>query len=252
MALLRDKKVIITGSGRGIGAAIARRFAQEGARVVINYLNDKESAERVLFALTENGGVGSLKKADVRLENDIITLVEHTVQVFGGIDILVNNAHTAFKATLFENLTWKDVFDQLEGIVKSSFLCIQKALPYLEKSSSAVILNISSVTVRQAETGFNHRNIAKSALEGLTRSLAVELAPKQIRVNGLSVGWTTTDQISCFPEEYLSQKKAQIPMKRFASPHEIANSALYLVSSLSSYVTGTIIPVSGGLWPDLR
>ena len=252
MGLLEGKTVLVTGSGRGIGSAIVVRCAREGAKVVINYLHNRESAENTLAVVQNNGGEGILIKADVRENQEVHKLISETVRVFGGIDILINNAHTPFQPTLFENLTWNDILTQVEGVLSNAFYCIKHALPYLERSSSGVILNMSSITVRVPEKGFCHRNVAKAALEGLTHSLANELAEKGVRVNALSVGWTETDQLKHFPLEYRVQKAATIPMRRFAVPEEIADSALYFVSQLSNYTTGTVFPVAGGLWPDVQ
>lgn len=251
MGLLEGKTVIVTGSGRGIGAAIVVRCAREGANVVINFLQNREMAEKTLASVRDNSGEGIIVKADVRKNEEGYKLVSETVQTFGGIDVLINCAHTPFKPTLFADLTWHDILEQLEGSLASSFYCVQHAMPYLERSSSGVVLNISSVTVRIPEEGFSHRNIAKAALEGMTRSLAYEYADRGVRVNALSVGWTETDQLNRFSQEYRLRKKADIPMNRFAAPEEIADAALFLISSLSKYVTGTIFPVTGGLSPDL-
>jgi 3-oxoacyl-[acyl-carrier protein] reductase len=251
MGLLEGKIVLVTGSGRGIGAAIVVRCAREGAKVVINYLQDREMAEKTLSLVRDNSGDGIIVKADVRKNEEGYKLISETIQAYGGINVLINCAHTPFKPTLFANLAWHDIMGQLEGILASSFYCVQHAMPYLERSSSGVVLNISSVTVRIPEEGFSHRNIAKAALEGMTRSLAYEYANRGVRVNALTVGWTETDQLKCFPQEYLLSKKAGIPMHRFAAAEEIADAALFLISSLSKYVTGTVFPVTGGLWSDL-
>jgi len=252
MRLLEGKTVLISGSGRGIGAAMVARCAIEGANVVINYLQNREMAEKTLASVKENSGNGIIVQADVRKNEEVHKLVSATGKAFGGLDVLINNAHKPFEPKYFANLTWHDILEQLEGSLASSFYCIQHAMPYLEKSSSGVVLNISSVTVRVPEEGFSHRNIAKAALEGMTRSLAYEYADKGIRFNALSVGWTETDQLKSFSPEYHLRNKSDIPMKRFATAEEIADTALFLISPLSRYVTGTVFPVAGGLWPNLE
>ena len=247
MGLLEGKTALVTGSGRGIGAAIAVCCAREGANVVINYLQNREKAEETLAAVQKYDCKALIVKADVRQIEEVHTLINEVIYTFNGLDILINNAHTPFQPLLLEDLTWNDILEQLEGILGSSFNCIKYAMPHLEKSSTGVVLNISSVTVRLPEKGFTHRDVAKAALESLTRNFTNEFADKGVRVNALSVGWTETDQLNNLPKEYCLAKISSIPFKRFAVPEEIADAALFLVSPLSRYVTGIVVPVAGGL-----
>lgn len=251
-SLLKNKTILVTGSGRGIGAAIAVRCAEEGARVVVNYLQDKVAAETTVSAIRNSGGKGIAIQANVRDPLQTESLVSQTVRTFGTLDVLINNAHTPFEQTSFENLTWEQIDEQISGTLRSAFHCSQFTLPHLKRGPSSSILNVSSVTVRLPEVGFSHRNIAKAALEELTRCLAVELADTGIRVNGLSVGWTDTDQTKSFSADYIQRKTSEIPMKRFARPEEIADAAIFLISPLSTYITGTVLPVAGGLRPDIE
>ncbi|KKO11226.1 hypothetical protein LCGC14_0017020 [marine sediment metagenome] len=252
MKTLKEKVVLITGAGRGIGSAIAVRCAEQGARIAVNFLKDTVAAEGTLNRIRQVGGEGILIQADVRDPNQAHRLVEATAGAFGGLDVLVNNAHTPFQRLGISELTWEQMQEQLHGTLRSSFNCVRSALAHLAVSDCSSILNISSVTVRLPERGYAHRNIAKAALEEYTQCLAVELCEMGIRVNALSVGWTETDQCADFSESYLEQKRREIPQGRFASPSEIAEVAAFMISSASSYMTGTVLPVAGGLSPSVQ
>lgn len=247
MLRLEHSVIVVTGSARGIGAAIAERCAQEGASVIINYLINDKIASETLENIKKSGGSGISVKADVRKPNDASRLIRKTIEAFGRLDILVNNSHTPFEFVDFENVTWKMIAEQIDGTLRSSYNCIKYALPYLEQGDTSAILNISSITVNHPVPGFCHRNVAKAALEGLTRSLAIELIDSGIRVNALAVGWTHTDQTGGLPKEYLADMSVSIPMRRFATPNEIAKAAVFLISPMSSYITGTVLPIAGGL-----
>jgi len=248
---MRDgTRVLITGSSRGIGAAIALRAGVYGARVVINFRTNADAAATTADLVRRAGGEAIAIRADVRDASQVRAMLRHVEEQFGGLDVLVNNAYSPFEPTPFEALSWDAVETQITGSVRTCFHCIQAALPNLRCGNAPSILNISSITVRQPVPGFAHRNLAKAAVEGLTRSLAIELSPLGIRVNALAVGWTRTEQLSDMPAGIVAAAVAAIPLSRLATPEEIAETAVFLVSPAASYITGTVMPVAGGLSPD--
>jgi 3-oxoacyl-[acyl-carrier protein] reductase len=186
-------------------------------------------------------------QADVREMGQVEAMLREVEAAFGGLDVLVNNAHSPFVPTLFEALTWKAVEEQVGGSVQTCFNCIQAALPYLRRSTQASVINISSITAQLPVRGFTHRDLAKAAVEGLTRSLALELGHVGIRVNALAVGWTKTEQLSNMPAGTADAALAAIPLSRMATPDEIAQTAIFLASPVASYITGMVMPVAGGL-----
>ena len=246
------RTILVTGAGRGIGAAIATRCAAAGLQVVVNYLNNHDAARETLRRVEAAGGDGILIQADVREEGDVRRLVKSATDAYGGIDALVNNAHTPFAPATMPEVEWPEVQAQIDGTLRSAFLCTKAALPFLRVGAAPAILNVSSVTVAVPASGFLCRDVAKAALEGLTRSVAHELAPLGIRVNALSAGWTETDQLKSMPAATRESARGSIPLRRFADPTEIAEAALFLISPRSSYLTGTVFPASGGLAPAFR
>ena len=144
------------------------------------------------------------------------------------------------------------MLEQIEGTLKSAFHCTQEALPYLLRADSPSVLNISSIPAAALPHQMIARSAAQGALEALTRSLAIELGRRRVRVNALSVGWTTTDQLLNIPPSVLESVVASIPIGRIASPSEIAATAIFLLSKSASYITGSVFPIAGGLAPDPR
>lgn len=249
---MRQRVVLVTGSGRGIGAEVASRCAEMGYAVCVNYLKNERTARQTFGRIQAFGHPSHLCQADVRVSHDVERLVRRTVSNLGGLDVLVNNAHTLFRPKNFQKLTWAEFQEQFEGTVRSAFLCTKVALPFLRKGISPAILNISSVTILQPQPGFVHRDTAKAALETFTRSVSIELATEGVRMNALSVGWTFTDQLKNVGNALLGSIERGIPLRRFAQPREIAEAALFLISPAASYLTGMVMPVDGGIRASIK
>jgi 3-oxoacyl-[acyl-carrier protein] reductase len=244
-------RLLITGGSRGIGAAIALAAARCGARVALNHRASPNAAEGVAAAVTEVGGEALVLQGDVREFRDVEQVFARVGAEWGGIDWLVNNAHTPYRHARADELEWSDYEEQFAGTVRAAFNTIRAALPLLLRSATPAILNVSSITVSDPVTGLAARNTAKAALEGFTRSLAHEYGPQGIRVNAIAVGWTKTDQLKMVPPDLLAEIQGRTPLKKVASPEEIADTAIFLLSSRAAFITGLVLPVAGGVAPGI-
>ena len=246
---LNDKVVLITGSSRGTGEVIAKLFAVYGARVIINYFQSKENATRIVDEITDFGGNAIAIKADVRDLSEVRKMVSESVIKFGTIDILVNNAVGDFIPKNISELTWNDIQLELNVTLKGAFNCCQEVIPIMLKKREGKIINISTLAVEVPPLKQTKYIIAKSALNGLTKSLAMEYASNNIQINSVVPGFIETDLTNFLSKENIDELKNQTPMKRHANPVEVAKAVIFLASSLSSYTTGQKIFVTGGLPP---
>lgn len=240
--------VIVTGASRGIGAATARLFAQSGARVVVNYREDREGAEQVIAEIRAGGGEAMLLQGDVGNEADVRRMMTSVEEQWGPVRVLVHNA-SAINRAHFLDVTLND-FDQMFGAnVRGPYLMSQLAAQQMIAAGvGGVILYITSILARQTIANRTLYAATKGALESLTHALALDLAPYRIRVNAIAPGLIYTkalrDGISALGEENFTK---YIPFHRFGDPQEIASVAAFLASDAASYITGALIPVDGGL-----
>jgi 3-oxoacyl-[acyl-carrier protein] reductase len=237
---------IITGSSRGIGAAIAQRLASQGYGVSVNYLSSEDRAQEQVDRIRAAGGRALAVRADVGDPAQIRALVEATASEFGGIRIVVNNAGFSQHTTLSE-LAVEDWERAIAVNLSGAVFTVKYALPYMAKEAWARVVNICSL---RAMTGSDHGvayATAKSGLIGLTKSLALELAPK-ITVNAISPGYTRTDMTAATLAKKGDQVRAMIPARRVAEPAEIAALAAFLASEEACYITGETINANGGLY----
>ncbi len=243
---LKGKKALITGASRGIGSAIAEKFAEKGAEIGINYHSSDEGAKDILESVNSHSE-GILLKGDVSDEKDCKRIVSDFVDEFDGLDILVNNAGILKKKNLEESTV--DIFDKTMGVnVRGPFMLSKYSLENLKDSDTGRIINMSSHWAFRASDQATSYVVSKTALIGLTRALALELGPKGITVNGIAPGTIETDMIADrYSEEEKRERVQEIPLKRLGKPEDIANTALFLASEKSSYVNGEIIGVNGGL-----
>jgi len=242
---LKDKVAIITGAGSGIGRETALLFAKEGAKVVITG-RTVEKLEGVCREINENGGEAIFKIGDVSLREDADEMVKKTINEFGQIDILINNA-----GVNQDSLVTKMTKEQWNGVIEidlsGAFNCIQAVVDVMIKQGSGVILNASSISGIYGNIGQVNYASAKAGLIGLTKTLAKELGRKGIRVNAVAPGFTITPMTSKVPEKILTIMKEKTPLKRLAEPIDIAYAYLYLASDEARYVNGTVLSVDGGL-----
>jgi NAD(P)-dependent dehydrogenase (short-subunit alcohol dehydrogenase family) len=245
---LKDKVAIVTGAGRGIGEAIALLFAEEGANVVVNDVNEadaKSTAEEIK-------GRGRQAKAvigSVTVQGVVQRMVDTAVQEFGTLDILVNNAGIIRDARLHK-MTEEQWDRVIEVNLKGAFLCTQCAARVMREKRYGKIINLSSAMWKGNPGQLNY-SAAKAGIIGLTRTAAKELAPKGINVNAIAPGLILTDMLKSTPPAILEQMQknlaATVPLNRLGLPRDVANVALFLASDESSYVTGEVISCDGGL-----
>jgi len=244
--ILKNKIALITGSSRGIGNATALLFAKEGAKVVINYLSSEKEAISVVEEIKKIGSEAIAIKCDVSQEDQVKEMVQKTISKFGKLDILVNNAGVVFDVPFFKKSVeqWKRTLDvNLLG----TFLCSKYVSIHMLKNNYGKIVNVSSIN---GLTFFSPDSMdydaSKAGIIVLTKNLAKELAPN-IQVNSVAPGWVYTDMNKDLPMDFIENEKNNIPLKRFAKPEEIAKSILFLVSDDTSYITGTVLKVDGGM-----
>ncbi|MBL8231950.1 MAG: glucose 1-dehydrogenase [Bryobacterales bacterium] len=246
---LKNRVAIVTGAGRGIGATLAEGFAREGAAVIVNYSASAEAARGVVERIREAGGRAEAVRADIGRVEELPGLVQSALDIFGGLDIVVNNAAIDHRAHCLDTTPeqWDRVLDvDLKG---PYFLAVYAARVMRDRSTQGVILNISSVHDEQAHRNNALYTIAKGGMKMMTRNLALELAPYGIRVNSLSPGAILTDmnrQILA-DDAYRAKVMERIPLGRVGGTSELLGAALLLASGEGSYITGSTLYVDGGI-----
>jgi 3-oxoacyl-[acyl-carrier protein] reductase len=241
--LLEDKVAVVTGAAQGIGEAITRLFVSHGARVVIGDL-DGEAAARTAKEIDEDRVRGF--SCDVVDATSVRDLVAHARNTFGSVDVMVNNAGITRDATL-KKMT-EDQFDQVIAVhLRGAWLGTRAAAEAMrEQGTRGAIVNMSSISGKVGFFGQTNYSAAKAGVVGLTKAAAKEVAKDGIRVNAIQPGLIATDMTRAMPEHIWESKMAEIPMGRAGEPGEIADVALFLSSPMSSYMTGTVLEVTGG------
>jgi 3-oxoacyl-[acyl-carrier protein] reductase len=244
---LAEKKAIVTGASRGIGAAIALAFAREGADVLINYVSRDKDAQETYAAVQALGRSALLFKGDVSDSSHVKAMVEMALARWGRIDILVNNAGITQVATPFQ--TTEEDWDRVLKInLKSAFLCSKAVLEPMVKQGAGRIINISSVVGKSGGIAGLTYAASKAGMIGLTKSLATHLAPYNILVNAIAPALIDTEMLRWRTEEQWKETIAGIPLKRLGDPMDMAEAAIFLASNGGNFITGATIDVNGGLY----
>lgn len=244
--LLKGKTALITGASRGIGYAIAKKFAEEGCHVAFTYLNSTEKAKNLETELIASGVKAVAYKSDSSIYAETENLVETAVKEFGGLDILVNNAGITHDNLLLRmsEAEWDSV---LAANLKSVFNMTKQISKVMLRQKRGSIINISSIVGVKGQAGQTNYSASKAGIIGFTKSIADEFGSRNIRCNAIAPGFIETDMTSALNEEIKKNILQQIPMKRMGRATEVADVALFLASDLSSYVSGQVISVCGAM-----
>lgn len=245
--MLNNRVVLITGASRGIGAATARLLAKHGAAVAVNFVNNAAAAEAVVRAITSAGGRAFAVKADVRVSTEVEHMVNAVGDQLGPIDTLVLNAHIKSPIVPFVNHPWEDFEAKITGEMKAAFYCVKAVMPGMLASKKGCIIAISSGVSQYPPAGACAHSVAKSALNALMRSLALELGTVGIRVNTIAPGLIMTDNTAPLPEQFKQMMASKTPLRRNGLPEDVAGTILMLVRDEAVFVTGNYLNVDGGM-----
>ena len=237
---------LVTGGSRGIGRAIALQLGAAGTRVAVNYLAREDAAQEVVEAIKSQGGDALAFQGDVTRTEDVEALIKGVENAWGAIDILVNNAGT-IKDSLLIRMSIED-FDNVVALnLRGTFLCTRLVLRDMLRNRWGRVVNIGSVVGIAGNVGQSNYAASKSAVIGFTKSVAKEVASRNITVNCVAPGYITTDIVEDLPQELKGKILERIHMRRFGSVQEVADLVSFLVREEASYITGQVIAVDGGL-----
>lgn len=242
---LQEKVAIITGASRGIGAAIAQKFCEEGANVML-CSRSEASVAAVAEPLAKQGFNAKFVQADVSQKSDVEALVNLTLNEYSRIDILVNNAGIT-RDTLLMRMKDEDWDAVLHSNLTGTMYCARAVLRTMMRQKSGRIINVSSVIGLMGNAGQANYAASKAGIIGLTKSLAKEIGSRGITVNAIAPGFITTDMTANFSEADLERIRAMIPLNAFGTPEDVAELSLFLASDASRYITGQAIQVDGGM-----
>ena len=240
------KTVLVTGGSRGIGKEVALKYAENGYNIVINYVSSNTDVEELKKEFEQKGAEALILKADVTNTQEVENVVNKAIEKFGTIDVLVNNAGIT-KDNLLMRMT-EEEFDKVINInLKGTYVLTKAVIKYMMKKRCGSIINLSSVVGVAGNAGQCNYSASKAGIIGFTKSLAKELSSRNIRVNAVAPGFIQTDMTSVLSDSVKENINSQIPLKRMGSPREVANVIYFLGNDDSSYITGQVINVDGGM-----
>ena len=243
---LREKVVLVTGASRGIGAAAAKRLAQSGASVIINYHRNREAARKVLDEIQRAGGNGMVFQADVRRKDQVDLMIKNVREHYYAIDVLVNNAYFPFHVGQLHELSWDDFHQAIEHELMAFHNCVQACLPDMTEKKSGKIIVVSTRLAQQPLPKMGAYAAAKSALESMADTMAIELGPLGINVNVVTPAFTLTEASLIMPEAYRERVRENRPLKRHLYPEDVAGTIVFLAGDQASMLTGSHVLITGG------
>ena len=238
-----SKTVIVTGGSRGIGAAIVSLLAKENYNIILNYNKSEEIAKKIKEEFTIQGKNVEIFKADVSKREEVKELVKFAIEKFGNIDVLINNAGIS-QTKLFTDITDEDWNNMLNVNLNSVFYMTQEVLPYMINKKEGCIINISSIWGMCGASCEVHYSVAKAGIDAMTKSLAKELGPSNIRVNSIAPGIINTDMNKYLSEKEIEEIKEEIPLGKIGETSAISKCVKWLIED--DYTTGQIIAINGG------
>lgn len=242
---MHDKVAVVTGGSRGIGRAIVKALAGAGYAVAFNYVRDEVAAAALREEIEQQGGQCLALQCDISAPQSIVAFFEQVEGAFGRIDLLVNNAGVT-RDGLLATLSLEDITQVIQTNLIGTLLCCQQVVPCMMRQRSGCIVNISSVAAQKPGKGQSNYAAAKGGVEALTRALAVELAPRNIRVNAVAPGIVNTEMSKALIGSLEQDIQSRLLIKRYAEPEEIAEAVLF-IAERAHYLTGEVLPVNGGL-----
>jgi 3-oxoacyl-[acyl-carrier protein] reductase len=243
---LEGKVALVTGASRGIGAAAAKRLAQAGADVVVNYHQNKDAALGVLREIEKDGGRAVVLQADVRRQDQVEAMVTAARQKFSAIDILVNNAYFPFQVGALHELSWEKLHEAVDHELSAFHFCVKACLPGMVEKKAGKIIVISTRLAQQPLPRMGAYAAAKSALESMANTMAIELGPSGIAVNVVTPAFTLTDASMIMPEAFRERVKDTRPLKKHLYPEDVAGAIAFLAGDEASMLTGSHILITGG------
>lgn len=243
---MEGQVALVTGGTRGIGKSIATAFVNAGINTIITGLNE-ERAKSAIQEINQGGNRCRFIRSDVSKSNDVVALFETINKEYGRIDILINNAGTT-KDNLLLRVKEEDWDTVIDTNLKGTFLCTQEAIKIMSRQKYGRIVNLTSVVAFTGNPGQTIYSASKSGILGFTRSVALEYAKRGITVNAIAPGFIKTDMTDRIPEKIKEQLLQMIPMGAYGTGEDIANAVMFLISSGSSYITGQVIHVNGGMY----
>ena len=242
-----SKTALVTGASRGIGREIALTLGAEGHTVIVNYSGSKDKADDVVKEIESNGGTAESYQCHVQNADDVKAMIKYITDTYGSIDIVVNNAGIT-RDNLLMRMKESEFDDVVDVNLKGVFNVIKSVSRPMIRQKSGSIVNISSIVGSLGNAGQTNYVATKAAIDGMTKSVARELASKNITVNGVSPGFIQSDMTDVLGDDIKDGMLQQIPLKHFGEAKDIANAVSFLTSDKASYITGQIIHVNGGMY----